>query len=88
MVHVALFGLLEILLVMFAAIMIVGVVVSFGIEGMTGHRSRCPACGTETLLPLDAGHQPGRLRVYRCERCGEGFREQLDGTFARMSSDG
>jgi hypothetical protein len=39
------------------------------------------------LTVLDAGHQPGRLTMYRCGKCGVGFRLQLDGTLAAMPSN-
>jgi DNA-directed RNA polymerase subunit RPC12/RpoP len=76
---------LAILLGALALFLILGMVRSFGHPVVDGRRSRCPACATNTLKPLDAQRMPGRLDMYRCESCGRGFREQLDGSLAEMT---
>jgi len=83
----ALSGLLvDALLILGAVILSIAIVVSFG-SAYDGWHSRCPACGNETLTVLEAGHQPGRLPLYRCGSCGTGYRQQLDGTLAAMPSN-
>ena len=83
----ALCGLLvDVLLIVGAIILGIAMVVSFG-SGFDARHSRCPACGNEALSVLEAGHQPGRLPLYRCGSCGTGFRQQLDGTLAAMPSN-
>jgi hypothetical protein len=74
-----------ILLGALALFLIVGLVRSFGYPAVDGWRSRCPACATNTLRPLEAQRMPGRLDMYRCEKCGRGFREQLDGSLTEMT---
>lgn len=78
-----------ILLLVFGALVVLlgwGLVATFGHPVVDGWFSRCPACATDTLRPLDAGvrEMRGRLSIYRCERCGKCYRAQLDGTLAEM----
>jgi transposase-like protein len=86
LIHLVLFSLLDVLLLLLAVIITVSIVVVFGAP-WDGRHSRCPACGAEALTVLEAGHQPGRLTMYRCAKCGVGFRLQLDGTLAAMPSN-
>ncbi len=86
LLHVVMFSVLEVLLLLLVVAIGVALVVSFGAP-WDGRHSRCPACGAEALTVLDAGHQPGRLTIYRCGACGIGFRQQLDGTLAAMPTN-
>lgn len=83
------FGLLEVLLVLLAVVLTVGLVVGFGYPGVDNYRSKCPACGTDGLrcveLGLDAHRH--RLRVFRCEKCGAAYREAIDNTLVEMPTD-
>lgn len=83
------FGLLEILLVLIGVALGVGIVMSFGYPAADDFRSRCPACGADALQCLDAGlgtHRH-RLRVFRCEKCGAAYREEIDGSLVEMPAE-
>ena len=83
------FGLLEVLLVLLAATLVIGVVVSFGYPAAADFRSLCPACHADALQCVEAGvtaHRH-RLRVFRCEHCGAAFSESLDGTLVAMPTE-
>lgn len=86
LIHLLAFSLVEILLVLLAVFIGVAMVVSFGGPWEAEH-SRCPACGAEALTVVEAGHQRGRLTMYRCGTCGVGFLLQLDGTLAAMPAN-
>lgn len=85
--HVLVFGLLEILLLIFFALVTIGFALSFGHPALSRGRSRCPTCGAESLMPLEAGRLPGRFTVYRCQRCSAAFRAQPDGSLAAIRDD-
>ena len=86
LIHLLLWSLTDVVIILLAVFIGVAMVVSFG-GPWEGRHSRCPACGAEALTVLEAGHQPGRLTMYRCGKCGVGFRLQLDGTLAAMPSN-
>jgi hypothetical protein len=85
------FGLLEILILVFAGLMIFTLVKTFGHPGLDNFPSRCPACGEQRLDRVDNGLVGARglrrHRVFRCLECGCGFREGHDGTLYRLPFD-
>jgi len=81
------FGLVEIVLVLFAIAIIAAMVSAFGHPALDNFRSRCPQCSAQSLVRLDNHPTSGRrhrLRVFRCGACGSSFREEIDGTLTEM----
>jgi hypothetical protein len=76
-------------LLLFGALIVLvgwGLISTVGHPVLDGWYSRCPACATDTLRPLDAGVVPMRKRfsIYRCEQCGKAYRAELGGTLVEM----
>jgi hypothetical protein len=86
MAALVVFGLVEILIVLFIVVLGVMMVSSFGIAGVDNFKSKCPACAKDGLERIDAGYdiRRHRHRVFRCSLCNIGFREEHDGTLVQM----
>ena len=81
------FGLVEIVLVLFAIAIIAAMVSAFGHPALDNFRSRCPQCSAQSLVRLDNHPTSGRrhrLRLFRCGVCGPPFGEEIDGSQAGM----